>query len=81
MRLGLWTLTLAAATAACGQQAPSADTVEALAADPARLKELRARCKADHIGTGDALCSRVAEATRQRFMNGGKTPAADSASN
>lgn len=55
---------------ACGQSAPT-DTVESLAANPERLKELRAQCKADHAKLGDALCNAVAEATRKRFMGNG----------
>ena len=55
---------------ACGQSAPT-DTVESLAANPERLKELRAQCKADHAKLGDALCNTVAEATRKRFMGNG----------
>lgn len=66
----------ALALAACGQPDPT-DTVESLMADPERLKALRAECKADHEKTGDALCARVAEATRRRFMGSGTpyTPA------
>lgn len=61
---------------ACGQTAPT-DTVESLAANLERLKELRAQCKADHAKLGDALCNAVAEATRKRFMGNGTpyTPA------
>jgi len=55
---------------ACGQSTPT-DTVESLAANPERLKELRAQCKADHAKLGDALCNAVAEATRKRFMGNG----------
>lgn len=55
---------------ACGQSAPT-DTVESLAANPERLKELRGQCKADHAKLGDALCNAVAEATRKRFMGNG----------
>ena len=68
---------------ACGKSAP-ADTPESLAADPARLKDLRAQCKADHAKVGDAECNVVAEATRRRFMGSGtpytpRTPARASA--
>ncbi len=55
---------------ACDQPAP-ADTPESLAADPVRLKDLRAQCKADHAKVGDAVCNAVAEATRRRFMGRG----------
>ncbi|HEP6426300.1 TPA: EexN family lipoprotein [Burkholderia cenocepacia] len=65
--------TLAVALTACGK-APSTETVEALAADPSRLKELREQCKTDRAKLGDELCNRVAEATNRRFFGGGKTP-------
>lgn len=57
----------------CGKSAP-VDTVESLVANPERLKELRAQCKADHAKVGDAVCSAVSEATRRRFMGDGKSP-------
>ena len=66
-------ITLAVALTACGK-APSTETVEALAADPSRLKELREQCKTDRAKLGDELCNRVAEATNRRFFGGGKTP-------
>ena len=50
---------------------PTFESVESLAANPERLKELRAQCKADHDKVGDAQCNAVAEATRQRFVGGG----------
>ena len=49
-------------------------TVEELAADPERLKELRQQCKTDRPKLGDVLCNRVAEATRKRFYGDGETP-------
>lgn len=52
---------------ACGKPAPI-ESVEPLVANPERLKELRAQCKADHAKVGDAQCNVVAEATRQRFF-------------
>lgn len=52
---------------ACGKPAPI-ESVESLVANPERLKELRAQCKADHTKVGDAQCNAVAEATRQRFF-------------
>ena len=71
-------LLLVATLTACGQsETPkSADvpTVDELAADPARLKELRQQCKTDRVKLGDVLCNRVAEATRKRFYGDGKTP-------
>ena len=66
-------LTITACTlllAACGKPAPT-DSVESLMANPERLKDVRARCKADHAKVGDALCNMEAEATRRRFMGSG----------
>ena len=56
--------------AACNKTQPT-DTVESLMANPDRLKEVRAQCKADHDKAGDALCNRASEATRRRFMGSG----------
>ena len=76
-------LLLIAALTACGQsEAPqkAADseanipTVEELAANPERLRELRQQCKTDRAKMGDVLCNRVAEATRKRFYGDGETP-------
>ncbi|MEN5397569.1 EexN family lipoprotein [Achromobacter xylosoxidans] len=76
-------LLLGVALTACGQsETPqkSADsqanvpTVEELAANPERLKELRQQCKTDRARLGDVLCNRVAEATRKRFYGDGETP-------
>ncbi|HGM6964755.1 EexN family lipoprotein [Pseudomonas aeruginosa] len=71
-------LLLVAALTACGQsQTPTqanVPTVDELAADPARLKELRQQCKTDRATLGEVLCNRVAEATRKRFYGDGKTP-------
>ncbi|HBP6800075.1 EexN family lipoprotein [Pseudomonas aeruginosa] len=66
------------ALTACGQPdapTPSAlPTVDELAADPVRLKELREQCKLERAQLGDELCNRVAEATRKRFYGDGKVP-------
>lgn len=62
--------------AACGKPAPL-ESVESLVANPGRLKELRAQCKADHAKVGDAQCNAVAEATRQRFMRAAPSPYAN----
>lgn len=61
---------------ACGKPAPI-ESVESLVANPDRLKELRAQCKADHANVGDAQCNAVAEATRQRFMRATPSPYAN----
>jgi len=62
----------------CGQsetpQKANIPTVEELASDPARLKDLRQQCKTDRPKMGDVLCNRVAEATRKRFYGDGTTP-------
>ncbi|WAE51466.1 EexN family lipoprotein [Stutzerimonas frequens] len=66
------------ALTACGQPEtptpPTLPTVDELAADPARLKELREQCKLDRSQLGDGLCNRVAEATRKRFYGDGTVP-------
>lgn len=66
-------LSITLALAACSPPAPT-DTVDSLAANPERLKELREQCKADRAKLGDLLCNAVAEATRRRFMGDGKVP-------
>ncbi len=71
-----WALVLA--LAACGQApAPTGKalpTVEELAADPVRLKELRQQCRLERAKVGEELCIRVAEATRKRFIDDGTAP-------
>ncbi len=71
-------LLLAVLLTACGPtetpKQANAPTVDELAADPARLKELRQQCKTDRATLGEGLCNRVAEATRKRFYGDGKTP-------
>ena len=66
-------LMLAVILTSCGKSAPK-ETVESLAANPARLKELREQCETDRAKLGDELCNRVAEATNRRFFGDGKTP-------
>jgi len=74
---------LVAALTACGQSETTQRTytseadipsVEELAANPERLKELRQRCKTNRLTLGDVLCNRVAEATGKRFYGDGETP-------
>ena len=63
---------------ACGPtdtpEKTDAPSVEELASNPERLKELRQQCKTDRAKLGDVLCNRVAEATRKRFYGDGETP-------
>lgn len=72
-------LVLVMGLAACRQSEtpnpqPDVPTVEELAADPERLKELRRQCKTDRPNLGDVLCNRVAEATNRRFFGDGEVP-------
>ena len=71
-------LLLAVLLSACGpSEAPKRKdipTVEELASEPQRLKELRRQCITDRAALGDELCRRVAEATRKRFYGDGKVP-------
>jgi len=72
-------LVLVGVLAGCGPSEtptpePDVPTVEELAADPERLKELRRQCKTDRSNLGDVLCNRVAEATNRRFFGDGKVP-------
>ncbi|WP_027016795.1 EexN family lipoprotein [Comamonas composti] len=71
-------LLLIAAITACGQsetpKPANVPTVDELAADPARLKELRQQCKTERPTMGDVLCNRMAEATNKRFFGDGKVP-------
>ena len=62
--------------ASCGKSTPPApnETVESLAANPERLKELRRQCKTERPTMGELLCNRVAEATNKRFFGDGKVP-------
>ncbi|MBV6848798.1 EexN family lipoprotein [Xanthomonas euvesicatoria] len=64
---------LVALLAACSEQ-PATKLADALAADPVRLKALRARCAADRQGTGEDACRAAAEAFRQRFFSGEAGP-------
>ncbi|HFH3466883.1 hypothetical protein [Pseudomonas aeruginosa] len=59
--------------AACGQ--PSCeDLAETLAANPVRLKALRAECVADWRAVGEGVCRAAAEAYRRRFFAGHSGP-------
>jgi Conjugative transfer region protein TrbK len=54
------------------QQPASTDTMDSLAANPERLKEVERACKADRAKMDDALCNAASEARRRRFMGDGK---------
>ncbi len=66
-------LALVVVLTGCGK-APPSETVDALAANPERLKVLREQCKTDRAKLGDELCNRVAEAANRRFFGDGKSP-------
>ncbi|MCZ7894998.1 hypothetical protein O9Y03_00640 [Pseudomonas aeruginosa] len=63
--------------AACGEQ-PADHLADALAADPVRLKALRAQCAAHPRqvmqATGEDACRAAAEAFRRRFFSGEAGP-------
>ncbi|HDK5969943.1 TPA: hypothetical protein M2P60_001759 [Klebsiella pneumoniae] len=58
---------------ACSQQLAE-DLAAALAADPVRLKALRAQCAADRTTVGEDACLAAAEAFRRRFFAGETGP-------
>ncbi|HCL4047873.1 hypothetical protein OSH04_14650 [Alcaligenes sp. A-TC2] len=64
---------LAVLLTACGQQ-PAEDLAATLAADPVRLKALRAQCEADRPTVGEDACRAAAEAFRRRFFAGQTGP-------
>ncbi|AYW74539.1 hypothetical protein IPC600_06010 [Pseudomonas aeruginosa] len=64
---------LAALLAACSEQ-PADNLADALAADPVRLKALRAQCAADRQTVGEDACRAAAEAFRRRFFAGHTGP-------
>ena len=69
--LGMGTAAALLQLAACGKLEEPMVNAEALVANPQRLKELRAKCKEDHVKVGDAQCAAVAEAMRRRFVGTG----------
>ncbi|WP_107316626.1 EexN family lipoprotein [Achromobacter xylosoxidans] len=60
-------LMLATTLTACGPSQPS-ETVDALVANPERIKEIQRQCKEDRAKVGDELCRRAAEAANRRFF-------------
>lgn len=70
---------MVASLTACGptelpKKQSNVPTVDELAANPERLKELRRQCKTERPLMDDVLCNRVAEATNKRFFGDGKVP-------
>ena len=61
---------LAAALNACASPPP--DTVESLAADPARLHELLRVCREGWSDVGEETCVMANAAWRKRFMGDGR---------
>ena len=55
-------------------QQPTEDLAAALAADPVRLKALRAQCAADRTAAGEDACLAAADAFRRRFFAGETGP-------
>jgi hypothetical protein len=66
--------TIGAGTVCLISAAHATDTVDSLAANPERLRDVQKRCSQDWPGTGDALCKMASEARRKRFMGSGQTP-------
>lgn len=60
-------LALVTVLTACVPAQPS-ETVEALIANPKRIKEIQQQCKEDRSKVGDELCRRAAEAANRRFF-------------
>lgn len=68
---------LAVLLTACGQSSDdqrAESLADALAADPVRLKALRAQCADDRQGVGEDDCRAAAEAFRRRFFSGQAGP-------
>jgi hypothetical protein len=63
-------LLIALLLSACEKPMPF-ESVEALLANPERLKELGRQCKEDWDKLGNAQCNAVTEAERIRFMGKG----------
>ena len=66
-------LVLVLVLAGCSPPAP-ADGIDALVADPVRLKAVRQQCQADRAKAGEAACQAAAEAFRRRFFAGTAGP-------
>jgi hypothetical protein len=65
---------LATGVALIASPVRAGDTIDSLAADPARLRAVLQQCREDWARTGDALCNAASQAFRRRFMGPGQTP-------
>ncbi|RLK57616.1 hypothetical protein BCL79_2026 [Stenotrophomonas rhizophila] len=68
---------LALLLTACGQSSEeqrAENLADALAADPVRLKALRAQCADDRQAVGEDDCRAAADAFRRRFFSGQAGP-------
>lgn len=65
---------LAVLLTACGQSSWEQNPADALAADPMRLRALRAQCAADRKAVGEDACRAAAEAFWRRFFVGHTGP-------
>jgi len=63
----LLNIAIATSLVACGPGKPT-ETVDELAANPARIKEIQRLCKEDRAKVGDELCLRAATAAERRFF-------------
>lgn len=60
-------LLMAAVLTACGPS-QSTENVDALVANPERIKTIQRQCKEDRAKVGEELCRRAAEAANRRFF-------------
>ena len=58
----------------CASVLLAENLADAVAADPVRLKALRAQCAADRRAVGEDACRAAAEAFRRRFFAGHTGP-------
>lgn len=66
-------IAIALLLAGCGPSQPAGttgtvDTVDSLAANPDRLKEVRRQCREERAQVSDALCANAAQAFNRRFL-------------
>lgn len=58
--------------AGCGREPTQTDTVESLAQNPERLKEVIEKCRVDRASVREETCVAAREAVNKRFMGDGK---------